>query len=123
MRRRPLHRTATVTPLGGYRGEVSLTGVALRANGVIRIVSGQFVEEPFLGVPVRRRPDVKKVTDMGFEEMKNQVKDKLGQNSDKVEEGVDKARDFVDEKTGGKHTEQLDKAADAAKNTFGGGQQ
>jgi hypothetical protein len=59
---------------------------------------------------------------MGFEEMKNQVKDKLGQHSDKAEEGVDKARDFADEKTGGKHTDQINKAADAAKNSFGDGQ-
>jgi hypothetical protein len=59
---------------------------------------------------------------MGFEEMKNQVKDKLGQHGDKVEEGIDKGRDFADEKTGGKHTDQLDKAADAAKDRFGGDQ-
>ncbi|MDH4169423.1 MAG: antitoxin [Acidimicrobiia bacterium] len=33
---------------------------------------------------------------------------------DKVASGVDKATDFVDEKTGGKFTEHLDKVDDAA---------
>ncbi len=35
-------------------------------------------------------------------------------NKDKVADGVDKATDVIDEKTGGKHTEHLDKADDAA---------
>ena len=35
-------------------------------------------------------------------------------NKDKIAEGVDKATDAVDEKTGGKHTEHLDKVDDAA---------
>ena len=35
-------------------------------------------------------------------------------NKDKVAEGVDKATDVVDDKTGGKHTEHLDKVDDAA---------
>jgi hypothetical protein len=122
MRRRPSNRTATVTPLGGFWARSSLTGVALCGNVIIHSVSGQFVGQPFLGVPIRRRPRCGEVTDMGFEEMKNQVKDKLGQHSDKAEEGVDKARDFADEKTGGKHTDQINKAADAAKNSFGDGQ-
>lgn len=35
-------------------------------------------------------------------------------NKDKVAEGVDKATDVADDKTGGKHTEHLDKVDDAA---------
>ena len=35
-------------------------------------------------------------------------------NKDKVADGVDKATDVVDDKTGGKHTEHLDKVDDAA---------
>jgi hypothetical protein len=65
---------------------------------------------------------MREVTDMGLEEMKNQVKDKLGQHGDKADEGIDKARDLADKKTGGKHTDQLNKAAEAAKNSFDSGQ-
>ena len=60
---------------------------------------------------------------MGFDEMKEKAKDMLGQHGDKAEEGIDKARDFADEKTGGKHSDQLDKAADQAKNRLGNSQQ
>ena len=35
-------------------------------------------------------------------------------NKDKIADGVDKATDVVDDKTGGKHTEHLDKVDDAA---------
>ena len=35
-------------------------------------------------------------------------------NKDKIADGVDQATDVVDDKTGGKHTEHLDKADDAA---------
>ena len=35
-------------------------------------------------------------------------------NKDKVSGGVDKATDAVDAKTGGKHTDKLDKVDDAA---------
>lgn len=37
------------------------------------------------------------------------------QNSDKIEDAIDKAGDFVDKKTGGKYAEHVDKAQDAAK--------
>ncbi|MFF0818597.1 antitoxin [Rhodococcus sp. NPDC003318] len=37
------------------------------------------------------------------------------ENSDKVEDAIDKAGDFVDKKTGGKYAEHVDKAQDAAK--------
>jgi len=39
----------------------------------------------------------------------DKVKDMLGGNKDKVVDGVDKATDVIDEKTGGEHTEKLDK--------------
>ena len=41
-------------------------------------------------------------------------------NKDKVADGVDKATDVVDSKTGGKHTEHLDKVDDAAAKFAGG---
>ncbi|MFD4181666.1 antitoxin [Rhodococcus sp. NPDC058514] len=36
-------------------------------------------------------------------------------NADKIEGAVDKAGDFIDEKTGGKYAQHVDKAQDAAK--------
>lgn len=44
----------------------------------------------------------------------DKVKDLANKNKEKVADGVDKATDFVDDKTGGKHTEHLDKVDDAA---------
>jgi len=53
---------------------------------------------------------------VGFMDKLNQAKDKLlREHGDKVEEGVDKAADFVDEKTGGKYSDQIDSGADKAK--------
>lgn len=57
---------------------------------------------------------------MGFDEMKDKAKDMLGQHGDQAEQGIDKARDFADEKTGGKHSDQIDKLADQAKERLGG---
>lgn len=50
----------------------------------------------------------------------DKAKDLGKQNSDKVEQGVDKGGDFVDDKTGGKYSDQVDKGQDAAKNFVGG---
>ncbi len=41
-------------------------------------------------------------------------------NPDKVNQGIDKAGDIVDERTDGKHSEQVDKAQDAARKHLGG---
>ena len=40
----------------------------------------------------------------------DKVKSMLGGNVDKVKDGVDKAGDVVDEKTGGKYTDKIDMA-------------
>lgn len=42
-------------------------------------------------------------------------KEAASQNADKVHDAIDKAADVADDKTGGKYTEQIDKAADAVK--------
>jgi hypothetical protein len=44
----------------------------------------------------------------------DKVKGMLGGHADKVVDGVDKATDMVDDKTGGKFTEHLEKVDDAA---------
>lgn len=49
---------------------------------------------------------------MGF---LDKAKDLLAQNADKVETAIDKAGDFVDDKTQGKYTDTIHKVADEAK--------
>jgi MT0933-like antitoxin protein len=49
---------------------------------------------------------------MGF---MDKVKGLLSQNSDKVDAAIDKAGDFVDDKTQGKYSDAVDKVQDAAR--------
>lgn len=46
---------------------------------------------------------------MGF---LDKIKDLVGGNADKAKDGVDKAADVVDDKTGGQHTDKIDMGAD-----------
>jgi len=53
---------------------------------------------------------------MGFlDEAKDKAGDLIGENHDKIDEGVDKVADIADEKTGGKFGDQIDQGADMAK--------
>ncbi|HEX2119841.1 MAG TPA: antitoxin [Acidimicrobiales bacterium] len=49
----------------------------------------------------------------------DKAKELLGQHGDKVEGAIDKVADAVDEKTGGKYADQIDKGAEAAKGFVG----
>jgi hypothetical protein len=49
----------------------------------------------------------------------DKAKGLLGQHGDKVEGAVDKVADMVDEKTGGKYADQIDKGAESAKGFVG----
>lgn len=51
----------------------------------------------------------------------DRVKDLADQHDDKVDAALEKVGDVVDEKTGGKHTEHIDKAVDAAQQHTGQG--
>ncbi len=53
---------------------------------------------------------------MGF---LDKAKELAGQHADKVEQAIDKAADMVDEKTGGKYSEQIDKGVESAKGFVG----
>lgn len=53
---------------------------------------------------------------MGF---MDKIKDAVGKNAGKAEGAVDKVAETVDEKTGKKHTDKIDKAAGAAKDALG----
>ncbi|MFC6881094.1 antitoxin [Actinomadura yumaensis] len=57
----------------------------------------------------------------------DKVKEMLGQNAGKARQGVEKAGDMADRKTGGKYSDKIDKAQDQAgkyidKNESGQGQ-
>jgi hypothetical protein len=43
----------------------------------------------------------------------------FGQHADKAEGGIDKAGDFIDDKTGDKYADHVDKGQDAAKDALG----
>jgi hypothetical protein len=45
----------------------------------------------------------------------DKAKDALGDNIEQVDAGIDKAADFVDDKTGNKYTEPIDQGADFVK--------
>ncbi len=49
----------------------------------------------------------------------DKAKGLLGQHGDKVEGAIDKVADVVDEKTGGKYSDKIDKGAEAAKGLVG----
>ncbi|REK17643.1 MAG: antitoxin [Actinobacteria bacterium] len=52
---------------------------------------------------------------MGLGDMVDKAKDLASENADSVKEGIEKAADFVDDKTGGEYSEQIDTGADKAK--------
>ena len=49
-----------------------------------------------------------------FKKVKDSATDLAESQGDKIADGVDKATDMVDDKTGGKFTDQLDKVDDMA---------
>ena len=42
----------------------------------------------------------------------DKIKGMAGDNADKVKDGLDKAGDMIDEKTGGAHSDKIDMATD-----------
>ncbi|GAA3208433.1 antitoxin [Dactylosporangium siamense] len=51
----------------------------------------------------------------------DKVKDLAHRHDDKVDQGIGKAGDQADQRTGGKYTEQIDKGVDAAQQHTGEG--
>ncbi len=45
---------------------------------------------------------------MGFDDILGKVDDLVDQHADKITDGIDKAADFIDEKTGGKFADKID---------------
>lgn len=54
-----------------------------------------------------------------FDRLKDKAAEMIGEHGDKAEEGVDKAAEFVDDKTGGKYSDQIDTGAEKAKDMMG----
>jgi len=57
---------------------------------------------------------------MGIGDMFEKAKDLAEENPDKVEDAIDKAADAADSATGGKASDQIDTAADKAKDFLSG---
>ena len=45
----------------------------------------------------------------------DKAKDLVNEHNDKVDQGIDKAAEVIDQKTGGQHTEQINQGAEQAK--------
>lgn len=52
---------------------------------------------------------------MGIGDFVDKAKDLAGEHEDEVKEAIDKAADFVDDKTGGKYSDQVETGAEKAK--------
>jgi hypothetical protein len=50
----------------------------------------------------------------------DKLKGMLGQHPDKVDDGVTKAGDAIDDRTGSTYSEHVDKGQDAARDALGG---
>lgn len=49
---------------------------------------------------------------------KDQAAGLAKQHEDKIDSGIDKAADVIDDKTGGKHTDKIDEGAEKAKDAI-----
>ncbi|HZX03277.1 antitoxin [Kribbella sp.] len=57
-----------------------------------------------------------------FDEMKDKAEELAKEHPDQVNEGLEKAGDFANEKTGGKFGDQIEQGENYARDQFGGGQ-
>ena len=55
-----------------------------------------------------------------FDNMKDKVSELVDQHGDQVGDGVDKAGDLVDEKTGGQYADKVDQGQDGLRNALDG---
>lgn len=53
-----------------------------------------------------------------FDKLRKQAEKAVDEHGDKIAQGIDKAADLADTKTGGKYSEKVDKGADAAKDAL-----
>lgn len=55
-----------------------------------------------------------------FDNMKDQVSKQVDEHGEQVGQGVDKAGDLLDERTGGQYADKVDQGQDALKNGLDG---
>jgi len=55
-----------------------------------------------------------------FDNLKGKVSDLVDSNSDKIAGGMDKAGEFIDSKTGGKHTDKIETGKDKLRDALDG---
>ena len=55
-----------------------------------------------------------------FDNLKDKAEDLVDSQGEKVGEGLDRAGDFVDDKTGGKYADHVDQGQDRAKDALDG---
>jgi hypothetical protein len=53
-----------------------------------------------------------------FDKLKGKAAEMVGEHGDKADQGIDKAAEFADEKTGGKYTDKIDSGAEKAKDAM-----
>ncbi|WP_449372568.1 antitoxin [Arthrobacter psychrolactophilus] len=58
-----------------------------------------------------------------FDDIKGKAEELLGSHGDQVKDGIEKAGDLIDEKTGGKFADQVDGVQKAASDYVDGQQQ
>lgn len=54
-----------------------------------------------------------------FGELKQKAEEVIRKHPDQVEQGIDKAEAYADKRTGGKHSDLIDKGADQLKRRLG----
>lgn len=57
-----------------------------------------------------------------FDDAKKKAKELAGGHEDQVDQGLDKAADYADDKTGGKYSDQIDSGKDKASEYLTGDQ-
>jgi hypothetical protein len=55
-----------------------------------------------------------------FDNIKDKVQGLVDEHGDKAGQGLDKAGDLVDQRTGGQHSDQIDQGVEKAKNALDG---
>jgi hypothetical protein len=55
------------------------------------------------------------VKNLNFGELKDKAAELAAKHEDKIEQGIDKAADFIDSQTGHKHSDKLDTGAEKLK--------